>query len=165
MILYWCKYDIYIYIYIYKILLVCLVHLVMWFWISSVEPDTIIHSAIMCFNYTPSRVLGREDSAVSQIFPEDTVLKDEYIKSVTDKATVELGSCHTMCMLSHFSHVLLFVTLWTVADQAPLSMGFSKQEYWRGLPCHPPGNLPYRGIEPVSPVASALKADSLPLSY
>ena len=44
----------------------------------------------------PSRVLGREDSAVTQIFLEDTVLKDEYIKSIADKAIVELGSCHTM---------------------------------------------------------------------
>ena len=68
-------------------------------------------------------------------------------------------------MLSHFSRVLFFVTLWTVADQAPLSMGFSKQEYWTGLPCHPPEDLPYRGIEPASPVASALKAETLPLSY
>ena len=46
------------------------------------------------------------------------------------------------CMLSHFSHVPLFVTLWTLACQAPLSMGFSRQEYWSGLPCPPPGHLP-----------------------
>ena len=39
------------------------------------------------------------------------------------------------CMLSHFSCVWLFLTLWTVARQAPLSMGFSRQEYWSGLPC------------------------------
>jgi len=56
-----------------------------------------------------------------------------------------------VCMLSHFSCVQLFVTLWTVACQAPLSMGFSRQEYWRGLPCPPPGDLPYPGIKPVSP--------------
>ena len=43
------------------------------------------------------------------------------------------------CMLNHFSHVRLFVTLWTIAHQAPLSMGFSRQEYWSGLPCPPPG--------------------------
>ena len=42
-------------------------------------------------------------------------------------------------MLSHFSRVWLFATLWTVAFQAPLSMGFSKQEYWSGLPCPSPG--------------------------
>ena len=46
------------------------------------------------------------------------------------------------CMLSHFSPVQLFVTLWMVALQAPLSMGFSRQEYWSGLPCPPPGDLP-----------------------
>ena len=50
------------------------------------------------------------------------------------------------CELSHFSHVWLFVTLWTVAHQATLSMGFSRQEYWRGLPCPPPGDLPEPGI-------------------
>ena len=54
------------------------------------------------------------------------------------------------CMLSHFSRVQLFVTLWTVAHQAPLSMGFSSQEYWRGLLCPPPGDLPNPGIEPAS---------------
>ena len=45
-------------------------------------------------------------------------------------------------VLSHFSRVQFFVTLWTVAWQAPLSMGFSRQEYWSGLPCSPPGDLP-----------------------
>ena len=42
-----------------------------------------------------------------------------------------------VCMHCHFSHVRLFVTLWTVACQAPLSMGFSRQDYWSGLPCLP----------------------------
>ena len=51
------------------------------------------------------------------------------------------------CMLSHFSQVQLFSTLWTVAHQAPLSMGFFRQEYWGGLPCPPPGDLPSPGIE------------------
>ena len=50
-------------------------------------------------------------------------------------------------MLSRFSHVQLFVTPWTVAHQAPLSMGFSRQEYWSGLPFPPPGDLPHPGIE------------------
>ena len=49
----------------------------------------------------------------------------------------------------------------TVARQAPLSMGFSRQEYWTGLPSPPPGGLPNPGIEPRSP---ALQADSLPSS-
>ena len=68
-------------------------------------------------------------------------------------------------MLSHFSCVWLFVTLWTVASQAPLSMGFSKQEYWSGLPCPPPGDLPDPGIEPVFHAASASQGDSLLLSH
>ena len=62
-------------------------------------------------------------------------------------------------MLRHFSCVQLFVTPWTVAHQAPLSMGFSRQEYWSGLPFPSPGNLPDPGIKPGSP---ALQADSLP---
>ena len=63
------------------------------------------------------------------------------------------------CMLSCFNCDQLFATLWTVAHQTPLSMGFSRQEYWSGLPCCPPGDLPDPGIEPRS---SALQADSLP---
>ena len=54
------------------------------------------------------------------------------------------------CMLSYFSCIQLFATLWTVAHQAPLPRGFSRQEYWSGLPCPPPGDLPNPGSEPVS---------------
>ena len=57
----------------------------------------------------------------------------------------------TVCELSRFSHVQLFVTLWTVAPQAPLSMGFPRQECWSGLPFPSPGNLSDSEIEPVSP--------------
>ena len=69
-----------------------------------------------------------------------------------------------MCVLSCFSRVQLFATLWTVALQAPLSMGFSRQEDWSGLPCAPPGELPYPGIKPSSLMSPALQADSLPLA-
>ena len=69
------------------------------------------------------------------------------------------------CMLSCFNYEPFFATLWTVAPQSPLSMGFSRQEYWSVLPCPPPGDLPHPGIEPVSPMAPALQADSLLLSY
>ena len=51
-------------------------------------------------------------------------------------------------MLNHFSHVQLCATLWTVAHQASLSMQFSRQEYWSGLPCPPPGDLPDPRIKP-----------------
>ena len=50
------------------------------------------------------------------------------------------------CVLSHSSLVQLFVTLWTIAHQAPLSMGFSRQEYWSGLSCPPPGDLSNQGL-------------------
>ena len=65
-------------------------------------------------------------------------------------------------MLSHFSCLQLFATLWTVALQALLSMGFSRQEYWSWLPCLPPGDLTDQGIEPSSPASLALQVDSLP---
>ena len=55
--------------------------------------------------------------------------------------------CVCVCVLSRFSHVRLFVTLWTVDDQACLFVSFSRQEYWSGLPCPPPGDLPEPGIE------------------
>ena len=57
------------------------------------------------------------------------------------------------CMLSHFSCVQLFKTLWTVAQEAPLSRRFSGQTLWSGLLCPPPGNLPDPGIEPTSHVS------------
>ena len=64
-----------------------------------------------------------------------------------------------MHVLSHFSRVQLFVTPWAVARQGPLSMGLSRKEYWSGLSCPSPGDLPNPGIEPSSP---SLQADSLP---
>ena len=61
--------------------------------------------------------------------------------------------CMWACVLSSFSHVQLFVTLWIIACQAPLSKGFSRQEYWSGLLCPLPDDLPDPVIEPVSQVA------------
>ena len=70
-----------------------------------------------------------------------------------------------MCVHARAWSVIMsdsFVTPWTVARQAPLSMGFSRKESWSGLPFHPPGDLPNPGIEHGSP---ALQADSLPLRH
>ena len=61
-----------------------------------------------------------------------------------------------MCVLSHFSHVQCFATLWTIAHQAPLSMGFFRQEYWSGLLCPPPGDFPNPGIKLMSLMSFAL---------
>ena len=63
-----------------------------------------------------------------------------------------------------FSHVRLFMTPWTVALQAPLSMGFSRQEYWSGLP-FPPGDLPDLWIKPMTLCLLHRQADSLPLYH
>ena len=69
-----------------------------------------------------------------------------------------------VCVLSCFSCVWLLAILWTVAHQAPLSMGFSRQEYWSGWPCPPLGDLPDPGTEPTSLTSPALQACSLPLA-
>ena len=61
-----------------------------------------------------------------------------------------------VCTLSGFSCVRLCATLWAIAWQAPLSMGFSRHEYWSGLSCIPPRDLPHPGIEPASLLSPAL---------
>ena len=63
------------------------------------------------------------------------------------------------CVLSHFSCVQLFVTPWTVAHQAPLSMEFSRQVYWSGLSSPHPGDLSDPGIEPASHVSCVGRQD------
>ena len=63
------------------------------------------------------------------------------------------------------SLVQLLETPWMIACQAPLSMEFSRQEYWSGLPFPPPEDLPYPGIKLMSPASPTLAVDSLPLSH
>ena len=65
-------------------------------------------------------------------------------------------------VVKSLSPIWFFATSWTVAHQGPLTMGFPRQEYWNGLPFPSPGDLPYLGIEPMSP---ALQVDSLPMSH
>ena len=72
--------------------------------------------------------------------------------------TTEQNKEHVGQTVQLLSRVRLFAITWTIALQAPLSLGFSKLEYWSGLPCPPPGNLPNPGIEPRSPT---LQVDSL----
>ena len=69
-----------------------------------------------------------------------------------------------VCVISPFSHVQLFVTLWTIACQSPLSMGFSEQEYWSGLPFPFPEDLPYSGMKPDSLMSPALEGGFLTTS-
>ena len=68
------------------------------------------------------------------------------------------------CVLSRFDYVQLIATPQTVAIQAPLSMGFSKQEYWSGLPCPPPGDLPNPRIKPTTLSSPALVASFFTIS-
>ena len=75
--------------------------------------------------------------------------------SKTDNNLVARTRVHA-CMLSHFSCVQLFATLWTLACQASLPLRLSREEYWSGLPCPSPGTLPYPGIESVSLISPAL---------
>ena len=67
-----------------------------------------------------------------------------------------LPDLKSSCVLNHFSHVRLSAPQGTVAHQVPLSMGFSRQEYWSELPCPPPENLYNPGIEPTSLMSPAL---------
>ena len=84
------------------------------------------------------------------------------LEVVTHKTHVPctLSLCVSAC--AHlFSRVQFFATSWTVAHQAPLSVRFSRQEYWSGLSFPPPGDLPDPGIKPTSPASPALQMDSL----
>ena len=78
-----------------------------------------------------------------------------------EKDDLKLSNVHA----KPFSRIRLLASLWTGAHQASLSLGFSQQEYWSGLPCPPPGDLPDPGIESASPLAPAWQADSLLLSH
>ena len=69
--------------------------------------------------------------------------------------------CVCVCLVSC---VQLFATLWAVAHQTPLSVGFSRQEYWSELPFPPPGDLSDPGVVPASPMLPVMQVDSLMLS-
>ena len=79
-------------------------------------------------------------------------LGKKYLKLVNRKHLI----FYHACVISHFSHVWLFATLWTVTHQAHLSMEFSRQEYWSGWPCPPPRDYPDPGIKPTSLMYPAL---------
>ena len=80
-----------------------------------------------------------------------------------EKKDTFYGSMHRLVHVCVLSHAQVFATPWTAARQAPLSMGFSRQEYWSGLPFSPPWDLPNLGIEPASPLSPALAGRSLDL--
>ena len=82
------------------------------------------------------------------IYPEKNIIQKKHEPQCSLQHYLQYPG-HVLCaVLNHFSHVWLFATLWTIAHQAPLRWGFSRQEQWSGLPCPPPGDLPNPGIEP-----------------
>ena len=93
------------------------------------------------------------------------MMKQYELKAIlTLNRSIYENSWENACMLCFFSRVWLFVTLLTITCQAPLSVGFSRQEYWSASPWPPPGVLPDAGIEPISlksPVFPALQMASL----
>ena len=94
-----------------------------------------------------------EDLTKPGIEPGSSALQADSLPAV-QFSSVQLLSC-----------VRLFATPWTIAHQAPLSIGFFMQEYCSGLPCPPPGGFPDPGMEPTSPASPVLQADPLPLSH
>ena len=95
--------------------------------------------------------LQKDQTSVSSCWIQLPIWKTEGQENMLDYAE---NMC--ACVLSHFSLVQFFETLWTVAHQAPLSMGFSRQEDWSGLPCLLPGDLPNPGIKPTSLMSPGL---------
>ena len=107
--------------------------------------------------YHPSFTSGKLISERWVICPYFMWLVSSSIRSQFRDFNIQILLFHFHARgLSCFSCVQLLATLWTVAHQAPLPMGFSRQEYWSGLPCPPPGDLPGPGIKPVSLASLAL---------
>ena len=119
----------------------------------------VIWTSVKCFNISQRffidlqafvRVLQLLELRIpaGELYAQLICLKPTFLPSLSQHL-------HT-CMLSHFSHVHLCASSWTEARQAPLSMEFSRQEYWSGLPFHPPRDLPDPGIKPMSLRSPAL---------
>ena len=128
------------------------------FWESLLERNTLLLLSTLSAA-VPSWIAAQIASPVFFIWKEKEKpnIKHPYYLLCKFRDTVFIYVCEKSC-----SHVWLFVIPWIVACQTPLSMRFSRQEYWSRLPFPFPGDLPNPGIKPRSP---ALQADSLPLSH
>ena len=119
------------------------------------------HNLISLKTYTVEKSIFEILSLLSWLFPKFHIkLGSSYSKCswLTFSVILLLILVFSFPLVRRcFSHVRLFVTLWTMAHQAPLSKGFSRQEYGSGVPCPPPGNLPDPGIEPTSLTSPALR--------
>ena len=119
---------------------------------QAVEKEMATHSSVLAWRIPGTREPGGLPSLGSHRVGHD------WGDLAAAAAAVCVCVCVCVCvhMLSCFHRVWLFAILWTVALQASLSVGFSRQEYWSGLPCPPPGDLPEAGIEPMSLSSPAL---------
>ena len=104
--------------------------------------------------FTQTHVHRVRDAIINHHSKSGFVPSPLYPHPQQDRAIAVL-KCYSLlqvhaCTLSRFGHVQLLATLWTVVCQAPLSVGFSGQEYWSGVPRPSPGDLPHPGIEPTS---------------
>ena len=119
------------------------------------------HNLISLKTYTVEKSIFEILSLLSWFFPKFHIkLDNSYSKYswLTSSVILLLILVFSFPLVRYCSsHVRLFATLWTMAHQAPLSKGFSRQEYGSGLPCPPPGDLPDPGIEPTSLTSPALR--------
>ena len=91
-----------------------------------------------------------ENSHTPTIWPMSSTAASYSLKEKKQCPYIAIHDIQLCVCAQSLSRVQLFGTPWAAARQAPLSMGFSRQEYWSGLPCPPPGDLPNPGIEPRS---------------
>ena len=122
-------------------------------------------SAELCLHFLPCLVVWK--TAISELSSTVFHQSRDAVTHCLISNVLKTGYCYDtgyliyeafhVCMLSCFSHVLLFVTLWTVAWQASLTMGFSRQEYYNELSCSPSQDLHDAGIQPISHVSYIVK--------
>ena len=139
----------------------------MWIWFlgqeDALEKEMATHSSILAWEipWTEEpgglQSMGSQKSQIHWLKNNNlSINRTNLCESPSEDPQQSVMSAQELLLLSRFSHVWLCATPWTVGHQAPLSMGFSRQGYWSGVPSPPPGDLPDPGIEPASPVAPAL---------
>ena len=133
-------------------------------WIT-LEGDSapLLSAAFICKSVTTYQVkslaIAKENPCITKVVISKSLLCADQRPFMNQEPSKQYGwSFRSIFWGIHaqsLSHVWLYETPWTVACQAPLFMGFSRQAYWSGLPCPPPGDLPDPGIEPVSPALAS----------
>ena len=118
-----------------------------------------------CWYHISLDMMQWEEDLISVVFlPPKPISPVKSWENMTNSKWVSFNKISGRAsVLSCFSRVRLCATPWAAACKTPLSMGFSKKEYWSGLPCLPPGHLPDPGIQPASLCLLHWQAGSLPL--